>query len=578
MRTYAGTADIPAPAMDPDIAYDPAADRGLAVAASGGTIWAQPLAADLTASGPAFTVATGGEEPRAAWDAGAGGWVVAWRTSAQQVRARTVSTAGVLGAVQTVDPGASWIPPGLSLSANPAGAVLVTWSRSGAGHWGERAGVHAALLGDDAAPTAAPLRVTDGSPATNSNEGAFSPDAVWDGARWVLAWSAGFWNPEAHEIRARRFSAALAPLDGAEIVIGTKTMNADQSFVRMAALPARDEVLVQWYGSSPQTFVARALRGSTGEVLDTQGSVSEHVQPHYWFVPYSGAVAALPAQGRFLSAYDFNDSGDPSPPSPSPAGVWARPVAVGPAPQTQLTQAPADGHARPTGSATFTATPAATAFDCALVKVPEANQSIWEPCASPWSFGPMEPLTYYEVRVRAGAGGWKDATPAVKRFLTDEFVAPIVTFDWTPPKMTTSRRGRFVMLVDEPDATLSCSLDGAAEFDCTAGEVQLEDLPLGKHAFAVVATDPQGRKSDALVFTWTVFTIEQEEGSRATPPVAAADAGAPATAKATATSATRAERRRACASRRCVRARRAAARQRLLQRRRAAAILRRARG
>jgi hypothetical protein len=294
-------------------------------------------------------------------------------------------------------------------------------------------------------------------------------------------------------VRATRLGADLAPLDAPAKVMASRSAHAEHMPVRLSAQPG--SVLVTFSGASPEGLTGRALHGPTGALLDTEpGLIAEFPLGQAWYTSYWGAVAPLTGTANeHLAVFDQRSfHPDETPANRSANGVWTRRIGFGQAPQTTLTGAPVNGHWRANGSATFTASAAAT-FECDVVEVPEANRSRWNACASPWAFSDLRPHTLYEVRVRATAAGWADGTPAARAFRTDDFDPPVVEYTWGPPRMTTSRRARFAFVADEPQVSFECRLDDAAPFPCPSGEVQLEDLPLGRHTFSVAAADQVGR-------------------------------------------------------------------------------------
>jgi hypothetical protein len=83
----------------------------------------------------------------------------------------------------------------------------------------------------------------------------------------------------------------------------------------------------------------------------------------------------------------------------------------------------------------------------------------------------------------------------------DDCVPPVITFDKTPKKKTSSAKARFAFSTNEA-ATYECSLDKAGFKSC-AGSKRLKKLSERKHKFRVRATDTNGNVTTAS-FRWRV--------------------------------------------------------------------------
>jgi hypothetical protein len=145
-------------------------------------------------------------------------------------------------------------------------------------------------------------------------------------------------------------------------------------------------------------------------------------------------------------------------------------------------------------SATFTFTgtdnvtpEAELTFECSL------DEAAFEPCTSPHEVtGLVTGVHTLAVRTVDGDGA-PDPTPANYTWtvVAPDTTAPETTVASGPAATTTATTATLVFSADEGGATFECSLEGAPFEPCTS-PVELTDLELGAHTFAVRATDPSG--------------------------------------------------------------------------------------
>lgn len=355
--------------------------RALAVVVAGYTLWAVRLDAELQPAGPPIRLDEGEgadrvRSPDAVWDAGAQRWVVAWRGVActrspcpwwnVDLRTQTLDAAGTPGAMNVIaGPPTMVLAP--RLAASPDGQVALAWGGKDAYPSAEADTIRLVTL-TDAGAALDPRPVVLPSAAPNPRDGIFEgpPALAWHGDGWLVAWhgeldpvTAGSASVEG--ILAQRLSPSLQPVDRAPVVIASgETVHYTAGAPRIAVRPGASAALVTWDG--PAALFARAVGTAGGEPLDTGPARVDDATPG----PYTAGGAAVPAaqDGRFLVLFARRLA---SSASATGAGVSTRRIAVGAGPSTTITQGPADGHGTPTGTVSFTGTPNAVAFECALV-------------------------------------------------------------------------------------------------------------------------------------------------------------------------------------------------------------------
>ncbi len=123
---------------------------------------------------------------------------------------------------------------------------------------------------------------------------------------------------------------------------------------------------------------------------------------------------------------------------------------------------------------TFSANPAAGAtFECSL------DLGLFVACPNPYTT--IVPLGDHELLVRAkGPLGAVDIEPAEWSWYSGDVTAPVVTIHTGPPPATLSTTAEFTFSVDDPEASLQCSLDGAPPAFCESPLTLTEaDLAIG---------------------------------------------------------------------------------------------------
>ncbi|HEV2951507.1 MAG TPA: hypothetical protein VGZ51_05350, partial [Actinomycetota bacterium] len=163
---------------------------------------------------------------------------------------------------------------------------------------------------------------------------------------------------------------------------------------------------------------------------------------------------------------------------------------------------------------TFAADPAAGAtFECSLDLAP------FEPCANPLVLTDV-PFGEHELEVRAkGPMGAVDLEPAVWSWVSGDVTPPNITIHSGPPPATFSTDATFNITLDDPEARLQCSLDGAPLTFCESPlSYDAADLALatghwsGEHTLSVTATKQHLLVEPVeAVWTWRVDDVTPPE-------------------------------------------------------------------
>ncbi len=175
----------------------------------------------------------------------------------------------------------------------------------------------------------------------------------------------------------------------------------------------------------------------------------------------------------------------------------AAPDADGTAPDTTITDAPADPDNDATPTFAFSSDDAAATFECRV------DNQTFAPCTSPHTTGALADGAHtFEVRAVDGADN-ADATAAAHAWTIDTD-APDTLIETAPPPLDNSPDVTFAFVADEVDSTFECRVDGGAFAPCASPHTVL-DLPDGDRTFAVRAVDPAGN-ADATpaTYDWTL--------------------------------------------------------------------------
>jgi hypothetical protein len=173
-------------------------------------------------------------------------------------------------------------------------------------------------------------------------------------------------------------------------------------------------------------------------------------------------------------------------------------------PETTITGAPQSGTQSTTATFDFTASTTPATFRCAL------DSDTWSACSTPATYNGLAPGTHAFRVAAVDANGLADQTPAT---VTWSIAPPPPPADTTPPDTTltstpaTSTQvtsARFNFTSTEAGSRFACSLDGRGYKVCSP-PTSYAGLAIGKHRFAVRATDPAGNRDPTPAsFTWTI--------------------------------------------------------------------------
>jgi hypothetical protein len=190
-------------------------------------------------------------------------------------------------------------------------------------------------------------------------------------------------------------------------------------------------------------------------------------------------VAARNTTGQTSSATAYTWTIDSAPP-PQPT--------LGSHPQAATNSAGA--------SFTFADTEAMATFLCSL------DGSTYATCADRVSYTDLsEGAHRFAVEARDTAGNI--GTPATFDWVIDLTPPVAASISSAPPTLTNSSSASFSFAGGERGLGFSCSLDGAADTDCTSPRTY-SSLSEGAHTLAVKAKDAVGNVGPATTFTWTI--------------------------------------------------------------------------
>ena len=191
------------------------------------------------------------------------------------------------------------------------------------------------------------------------------------------------------------------------------------------------------------------------------------------------------------------------------AGVDAAYLIDATGPDTTIDSAPPARTDDPTPTFSFHASEANTTFECSI----DQGSPSFAPCSGPGaSHTPATPLPdgTYTFRVAAvDASLNADPDPATKTFSVGDTTPPQTTIAKHPRRTLKLKphhrraQATFKFASSEPGSTFKCRLDKGRPATCTSPK--LYRLKLGRHTFAVVATDAAGnRDASPAVFKLNV--------------------------------------------------------------------------
>ena len=190
-------------------------------------------------------------------------------------------------------------------------------------------------------------------------------------------------------------------------------------------------------------------------------------------------------------------------PDPSPASyAWTVDVT---APDTTITEGPADPSYNGDASLSFESTEVGSTFECQL------DDGGFGACTSPQAYsGLLDGVHTFDVRATDAAGN-PDLTPASHSWTIDTTVQdpdiPDTVITESPSSPSTSHDASFSFESTEVGSTFECQLDGAGFSACTSPQVYT-DLDFGEHTFEVRATDSESNTDPTPAsYTWSIYRV-----------------------------------------------------------------------
>jgi hypothetical protein len=167
------------------------------------------------------------------------------------------------------------------------------------------------------------------------------------------------------------------------------------------------------------------------------------------------------------------------------------------APETTITATPADPSKLTDASFSFSASDAASTFECRLDTGP------WAGCTSPTALSDLSAGSHnFAVRATDPAGN-VDASPAAYSWVVD-LTPPETSIGSAPENPTNATSASFSFAAGETGSTFECRLDGGAWEPCSSPQAYT-GLADGAHAFEVRATDAAGNVDQTpATHAWTV--------------------------------------------------------------------------
>jgi CSLREA domain-containing protein len=193
-----------------------------------------------------------------------------------------------------------------------------------------------------------------------------------------------------------------------------------------------------------------------------------------------------------VRARDAAGNADPTP------DLYAWTVVSPSAPETSIVSGPPASTTSTEAVFSFSSDQPGVTFECSL------DGAAFVGCDTPHELA-GHTLGPHELRVRAVDPLDKvDPTPAVHTWTVVAPTPPETTIVLAPPAETDQTTATFAFSSDQPTAEFECSLDGAAFAACEP-PVELTDLPVGAHTFAVQAVSLDGLPDPTpATHAWTI--------------------------------------------------------------------------
>jgi HD domain len=307
--------------------------------------------------------------------------------------------------------------------------------------------------------------------------------------------------------------------------------------------------------TSPVAFAGLADGAHTVAVhaVDALGNVGPTVASHFTVDTTAPTVTSLTAPAAVVPSqsvsipFTVDDPGatawcslDGALPTPCTSPVFYDALADG-SHTVAIYAVDAVGNQGPARTANFTVSTTAPTVTLNLVPSPLSNSTaaavaftVDDPTATAWcSLDGAAPATCTSPVNYSGLGdgrhtidiyaislGGQQSATASTAFTVDT-QAPVLTISQAPTGTVRSANATLTYAVDDPRATVWCSIDGAAATACN-GPVNLGGLPSGPHTVSLYATDPAGNSSGNASASFTIDNTGPVVSFTATPPASSA--------------------------------------------------------
>jgi hypothetical protein len=337
----------------------------------------------------------------------------------------------------------------------------------------------------------APQTTITAGPAspTNATSGSFSFTAGEPGSTFECRLDGGAWEPC---VSPRAFGGLGEGPHAFEARATDPAGNTD-------ATPATASWLVDT--SAPETAITSAPTDPTNATSASFSFTSTESGSMFECRLDGGAWASCTAPRAFagltevphtfdVRATDPAGNTDPDPATRS----WTVDLT---APETTITATPADPSKLTDASFSFSASDAASTFECRLDTGP------WAGCTSPTALSDLSAGSHnFAVRATDPAGN-VDASPAAYSWVVD-LTPPETSIGSAPENPTNATSASFSFAAGETGSTFECRLDGGAWEPCSSPQAYT-GLADGAHAFEVRATDAAGNVDQTpATHAWTV--------------------------------------------------------------------------
>lgn len=367
----------------------------------------------------------------------------------------------------------------------------------------------------DAADGGNPVNLTDNEPSHSD----FLPD----------------WSPDGEKIAYQRYRSGSGDGFGNEVMLinadGTGQVNLtsnDNSINDGRPSFSPDGTRIAFDSNRSGSFEIYTMDTEGGD-LDRLTDIADGQSQEAAFSPDGELVAfraASPPAGNGISVVPAT-GGDATAVTAGTADSSPAWETVEPRPATTITDGPTGTVGQTDATFVFASDTEDATFECRLDPVDaseDAPATEWSPCESPHSIEELEDGSH-TFEVRATGPDERTGDPAVRTWEVDT-VPPVVEITGHPDASTRSDSATFDYTVDDPEATVECTLDPGPDpvWEACAEPAVYSDLASGEHTFRLRATDDAGNRSVPAVFTWEVDRIA---------PVVTIESGPPAHTQAT---------------------------------------------